>query len=149
MNTLAYKHIENLDQTFFTALRDRLVPACGMAKTVAGEIIRAMDRLIYRYYNDGDCPYDGYGNETCNGSFRYLRDVLGKDMPDFEDARYKSDDEYEELLDELATNVKEFLEARPELLTKENTTDSRITTDEDRRLSYSHDEDDDEYSCSW
>lgn len=147
MNTRAYKHIDNLDQTYFDFLRIRLVPASGMANTVAGEIIRAMDRLIYRYYNDGDRPYDGYGNETCNGSFRYLRDVLGQDMPDFEDAKYKSDDEYEELLDELATNVKEFLEARPELLDKENITDSRTTTDEDRRLSY--EEDDDEYSCRW
>ena len=148
MNTLAYKHIDHLDQTYFNDLRDRLVPACGMANTVAGEIIRAMDRLIYRYYNDGDRPYDGYGNETCNGSFRYLRDILGQEMPDFEDAKYKPADEYEELLDELATNVKEFIEARPELLTKENTTDSRTTTDDDRRLSY-YEEDEDEYRCGW
>ena len=32
----------------------RLVPAEGKANTVAGEVLRAVSRLYYRWYNDGD-----------------------------------------------------------------------------------------------
>lgn len=32
----------------------RLVPAEGKASTVAGEVLRAVSRLYYRWYNDGD-----------------------------------------------------------------------------------------------
>lgn len=35
-------------------LYDELVPSVGPAKTVAGEILRAYNDLIYRYLNDGD-----------------------------------------------------------------------------------------------
>ena len=48
------------------ALFEELVPASGKADTVAGEIIRAVSRIIYRNYNDGDHVGVGYGNETCN-----------------------------------------------------------------------------------
>lgn len=52
-----------------------LVPSSGPADTNRGEIVRAFQRLEYRWYNDGDEPGDGYGNETCNSSARYLVDV--------------------------------------------------------------------------
>ena len=32
----------------------RLVPVEGKASTVAGEVLRAVSRLYYRWYNDGD-----------------------------------------------------------------------------------------------
>ena len=52
------------------------VPTSGMASTVGGEILRAMSRIIYRFYNDGDMVGVGYGNETCNSSDRYLLSVV-------------------------------------------------------------------------
>ena len=51
---------------------DELVPAQGKADTVAGELVRAMMRILYRDYNDGDLFYEGYGKETCGGSVVYL-----------------------------------------------------------------------------
>lgn len=136
-----YQQIDNLDKTFFNELRDKLVPWEGAAKIVAGEIIRAMDRLIYRYYNDGDMPGHGYGNETCNSSYRYLSRMLGEKCPYLN--RCCDDDEYETLLLQLATNVKEHLESHPELLTEENTFDSRKRDPElDVDDSYYEDEDD-------
>lgn len=55
------------------ALFDELVPASGAAATVAGEITRAINRLVYRNYNDGDHLGVGYGKETCNPAGRYLK----------------------------------------------------------------------------
>lgn len=59
------------------ALFEELVPASGKADTVAGEIIRAVSRIAYRNYNDGDHVGVGYGNETCNPAARYLGEVAG------------------------------------------------------------------------
>jgi hypothetical protein len=49
-----------------------LVPYSGPADTVAGELVRAMMRILYRDSNDGDLFYEGYGIETCGGSVAYL-----------------------------------------------------------------------------
>lgn len=53
-------------------LFDELVPPSGPAETVAGEIVRAIMRLRYRDYNDGDKFYEGYGLEACAASATYL-----------------------------------------------------------------------------
>ena len=53
-------------------LFDELVPLIGKADTVAGEIVRAISRIGYRNYNDGDHIGVGYGKETCNPAARYL-----------------------------------------------------------------------------
>ena len=37
-----------------------------------GEIVRAISRIGYRNFNDGDHIGVGYGNETCNASARYI-----------------------------------------------------------------------------
>lgn len=41
-------------QKEYEALWKRLVPAEGPAATKAGEALRAMSRIYYRWYNDGD-----------------------------------------------------------------------------------------------
>lgn len=48
-----------------------LVPGEGKADTVAGEMVRAVERIVYRYFNDGDLPGVMYG-ESVNSSVRYL-----------------------------------------------------------------------------
>ena len=42
------------DNGFHDAMWAQHVPACGKAKTLGGEILRAIDRIIYKFYNDGD-----------------------------------------------------------------------------------------------
>lgn len=44
----------------------------GKSDTVRGELIRAVNRIGYRFYNDGDQIGVGYGNETCNAAGRYI-----------------------------------------------------------------------------
>lgn len=58
------------------ALFDKLVPRSGKAETLAGELVRAMMRLGYRWYNDGDKFFTGYGLETCGPSAAFIADTF-------------------------------------------------------------------------
>lgn len=55
-------------------LYNELVPSYGPAKTHGGEIIRAFNKLGYRFLNDGDHVGRYYGNETCNCAARFVHD---------------------------------------------------------------------------
>jgi hypothetical protein len=148
MDFKEFNNITNaLDETFFSSLRDKLVPACGAAQTVAGEIIRAMDRLIYRYWNDGDMVGQGYGNETCNSSYRYLYRKVGDKIPQLSGI-YK-EDEYLAALAEMMKNIKDFLTENPGLETWTNTEDSRTADPEDYEWDREEEEDEDGYRCDW
>ena len=52
------------------------VPVSGKADTLYGEIIRAINRIGYRYNNDGDHIGVGYGKETCNAAARFLMIII-------------------------------------------------------------------------
>lgn len=105
-------------------LFDELVPSCGNAPTVAGEIVRAFCRISYRCFNDGDHIGVGYGNETCNAAARYLM----RRCPDSYNAIRKmwgtySDSVYDRELEALERIVIEYIESHPELKETENTED--------------------------
>ena len=134
-------------ETRISALFEELVPAKGKADTVAGEIIRAVNRIAYRNYNDGDHVGVGYGNETCNPAARYLGEVAGNhgdpagnrvqqaviDMWGVAD-----DDRYDKLVEALEEAVLAYLDEHPELKTTPNTEDMFDYRDslEDRDNSY-------------
>ena len=65
-------------------LYNELVKSIGAADTYAGEILRAVNRIIYRFNNDGDQAGIGYGRETVNPAVRYLNYKLGRKSPDIE-----------------------------------------------------------------
>ena len=94
-------------------LFDELVPSMGKADTEAGEIVRAYNRIAYRYFNDGDKLGIGYGNETCNAAGRYLlaHDNEDKTLINLIGMMWGSwsDSQYEEALDELGWAVLEFI----------------------------------------
>lgn len=100
---------------------EEYVPDRGPAETVGGEIVRAAERIAYRWYNDGDMIYHGYGNRTVNSSWRFLRRQAGLDAE--EPARYE-EDEYGRFIEELCSAVAGYLEDRPELFGRRNFTDS-------------------------
>jgi len=54
------------------ALYGELVPGMGKADTQEGEMLRAINRIIYRYYNDGDEYFRGYGTETAGPAHSFL-----------------------------------------------------------------------------
>lgn len=72
MNAQRIKELDRIEKE----LSDKLVPATGKAETIGGEMLRAIERMIYRYFNDGDMIGWGYGIETCQSSFFYLEDML-------------------------------------------------------------------------
>ena len=140
-NKSANDRIDNLDNTYFNELRNKYVPASGAADTEAGEIIRAMDRLIYRFWNDGDKVGLGYGNETCNSSYRYLYRTIGNLCPSL--ACVDDDYKYYDLLATTAENVMTYLTNHPESFSTPNTDDSRTPSPED--YDYDNDDYDEEY----
>ena len=94
-----------------------LVPAIGSAETLAGEIIRAICRIEYRNYNDGDHIGVGYGNETCNSAARFLMEMTTDEIKDQVLSIWGCpyDDEYDEGLARLKELVLEHVEDFPEL----------------------------------
>lgn len=120
------------DDDKISELFEIFVPRSGISDTVGGEIIRALMRIDYRYYNDGDYFCCGYGLETCGGSADYLAsntsDSINELIYNFVDKNSSiriTDSVYEKFLDELRPMVLSFLTDHLELFATLNTTDSR------------------------
>lgn len=110
-----------------------LVPETGKANSLAGELIRAMSRIAYRFYNDGDQVGMGYGKETCNPAARFLMAKGNKRVSSLATAIWGIYDEsaYEDLLDILAGAVADYVEKTPALLDKPTDDMWDYSTDED------------------
>ena len=104
---------------------DELVPPTGKADTLAGEIVRAICRIGYRNWNDGDHLGVGYGRETCNPAGRFLAkkcdDKVARSVADAWGIIL--DDLYDEALERLEIAVWEYLDAHPELRQAPNSED--------------------------
>lgn len=120
------------------ALFDELVPATGKSDTVAGEIVRAVARIVYRRYNDGDRIGVGYGKETCNAAARYLAKNCGKRVEEAVRGIWGEglENRYDKGLAELQEAVLEFLEEHPGLKTTPNTEDMWDYTDAQEDVEY-------------
>jgi hypothetical protein len=85
-------------------------------------MIRAMNRIVYRWYNDGDRFWEGYGTETAGPAHSFL--VNSNEIPIEERRRFEKlfdavvgkygDEVYEKMLDELAEAVLSYVESIPE-----------------------------------
>lgn len=96
------------------ALMDELVPEEGPAKTIEGEMLRAMGCLLYRWKNDGDYYYMDYGIEAAGAAHAYLcgcpiREEL---RPIFRKAETSCDGEYEAVLYEALEVILKYVEGR-------------------------------------
>lgn len=124
------KNEERINKLF-----EKLVPASGKAESLAGELIRAMSRTAYRFYNDGDQVGMGYGKETCNPAASFLMVKGSKRVSSLATAIWGIYDEsaYEDLLDILAGAVADYVEQNPDLRTiqTEDMWDYRTDEDED------------------
>lgn len=126
-------------------LWDKYVPALGTAETIGGEILRAMSRIIYRFYNDGDMVGVGYGNESCNSSDRYLVAVVPNyiSLDQFNEGQ---ETKYEKLMLKNHRTVFAFLQKNPHIFEIQNTTDSREASEEDYRRGRDYE---DYEECEW
>lgn len=107
-----------------------LVPSSGKADTKAGELIRAMMRILYRDYNDGDKFNEGYGLETCGPAAVYLIQNDFTDLRDYAEEKHEegifadeNDEEYTNFLNSVAEQVITHIEQNPQLLIEPNDED--------------------------
>ena len=121
MSLFESKSLNEMNKMF-----EELVPISGPAETKAGELVRAVSRICYRWYNDGDWLGVGYGNETCNPAARYIQE----NYPDTEldavvDALWgaRTKTIYENGLILLVDEVVDYLKQHPELKDEKNEDD--------------------------
>lgn len=109
-----------MDLAKFDALDNlfkELVPMYGKAESLAGEIARAANQIVYRYLNDGDMVNVRYGKETCNPAARFLLahgngfiQSLTKNL-----WNALTEEIYQFILVSFATAVADYIAANPEL----------------------------------
>jgi len=117
MNEFVGGKLEKRNQVLF----DKLVPGSGASETVEGELMRAINRLVYRWYNDGDKFWQGYGAETAGPAHSFLVNSNQIDFPlqstltsTFSKAVGASDEAYERLIKFALEKVIDHVEATPE-----------------------------------
>lgn len=98
-----------------TELFDELVPPSGAAQSLAGELVRAVSKIGYRFYNDGDIIGIGYGNETCNVPARFLIYNLPKQGSEIVSCMWGNNDDtsYENLLNQLEQFIVGYIDSTP------------------------------------
>jgi len=106
------------DWSYFKKFDDvigKYMPDRGEGYTMASQIVTAVNKLIYKWYNDGDVydnthSIDGWANDLSSYANWLLKYAGAGQLLDIEDIYNSSD--YENLLADLAEDMlrKEFLE---------------------------------------
>ena len=65
-------------QRIYDALYKVLVPGMGPCETVEGELLRAVSKLYYRYFNDGDTCRRHHDENPANTAWNYLWQMHGE-----------------------------------------------------------------------
>ena len=140
-------HLSETDRAKFDEFFDKYVPINGSADTLGGEIVRAINRIVYRYYNDGD-TVDRY----CGNEYNHLRacdTFLKTYCPAYHSLSNINELEYEKHLCDRLKKVFDYLIANPNVFEIPNSADCVANApyepweydDED----YDYDDDEDEY----
>ena len=110
--------------SLMSALFDEFVPDSGACDNLGAELIRAIERIRYRDYNDGDFYYKGYGLETCGPCAAFIADysneTLEDEIIDIASKNYSDydSDYYTRDLEQLARQIVEFLSHNPDIFGK-------------------------------
>jgi hypothetical protein len=90
-----------------------LIPAMGQCATLEGECLRAYSKINYRFFNDGDECFHGYGIETAGAAHAFLceKDYL---LPEhFRTIVHRPDvGSYEEWLEEIGIMLVEWIDGK-------------------------------------
>ena len=123
-----------------------LVPETGKADSLAGELVRAMSRIAYRFYNDGDMVNIAYGKVTCNPAARFLIAKGNAEVSSLTAGLWEifSEDAYEKVMDILCGAVADYVEQNPDLRTQP-TEDMWDFKDEEEDQDDSWDEEEDDW----
>lgn len=123
---------------------DKAVPDTGAADNLYGEIVRAINRIGYRWYNDGDKLGVGYGKQTCNAAGRFLLEKCDSSVSDAVVALWgeRSESKYEKLLGQAETAIVIYLKANKEQLMETPTENMYDYVDKTEDYNDEEDEDD-------
>ena len=146
------KELEDRNEPLYA----KLVPSNGDAETLEGEMLRAINRIIYRWFNSGDKYYEGYGTETAGPAHSFLvnarhpqRSAMNTLFKEF-----VSDAEYERILNDVLDVILDHIESRQGKYTKntlggifdyEPEFEDMEEDDDDYTYDYDDEEDDDYY----
>ena len=124
----------------FDKLFDALVPDTGVANTIAGELVRALNRVDFRDFNDGEIFYEGDGLDSAGSSMAFVADFFSDRFNDSEDTDTAAEDIYNEIINmaedkltdsayrtqlyDLEKQVVNWIKNHEELLVEPNTEDS-------------------------
>lgn len=127
-------------------LFEELVPARGKADSVAGELVRAANRIGYRYSNDGDHVGSiDYGSETCNAAARYIQAHATPEISKMVDGLWDFaglDSTYQMMVDQMCQAVADYVDENPQLLEEETEDMWTHTRPEDGDWGHEDEEDD-------
>lgn len=102
------KELEERNSVLF----EKLVPVEGKCDTLEGEILRAVNKICYRYWNDGDYFYKGYGAVTAGNAAGFLYEHgFGNEL---NSAIGLINEAYEAELNNLLDKVLTFVESKGE-----------------------------------
>jgi len=106
-------------------LYKKLVGGSGASDTVEGEMLRAINKIIYRYFNDGDYFYKGYGAETAGPAATYFlkSKAINKALQSqiatlLSKAEGANDRKYEDILYEILDLILKKIKSKGKDLTK-------------------------------
>jgi hypothetical protein len=99
----------------FSKLFNELVPSSGNCNTLEGEVIRAVNKIDYRFWNDGDYPTVGYGVETSGPALVFLKLNIQEEFSDIIqkiEECYQEDEKMKIYIDVLKEDVVEWVESK-------------------------------------
>lgn len=109
----------------FEHLFDVLVPSSGKCESLAGELIRAANKIEYRWFNDGDRWFEDYGIETAGPAAMFIIQFKNEDETPYWDFMLEwaednaDDDRYDTKVEQLKNSLSAYIESHPELLAME------------------------------
>ena len=119
--------LSDADDKRFEELTEKYVPTIGMASSVGGELLRCINRIAYRYFNDGDTVDRCYGctRNILKGANTYLRDKSTWLGFNYTDMQYLCEgDKYITILFANIKSLFNFVVANPQVFEMPNDTDT-------------------------
>ena len=121
-NTDNWGGLSKADNATHDAMWEQYVPSCGKADTLGGEILRAINRIVYKFYNDGD-TVARYYSSNYNHSWGAEK-FLYKHVPNYYLMRDITDDmDFESAVCKNLKTVVDYLRENPALFEVKNTED--------------------------
>ena len=125
-------------------LYDELVAGSGKSDTMEGEMLRAINRIVYRYYNDGDEYTTGYGTETVGPAHSFLVNA-NTGVRSAMNMIFTNGTNYEETIEDALEHILSHIEAKQGKYTKNTAGDMFDYDAEFEDDTYEEDDYDDYY----